>query len=392
MTSEELTDKRLSHFVGIGLTLGFILPHTSTVFLLVNPLLCLAYQFFKQNKVYYNMNWLVLIPLLTTLLFNLPQSISTKALMSAFTVMLYFACFPIVRNVKIPNGYFFFILGFVFVSQIAYAYDITFMEVILNTVYPISEEDVTAIHMQNTVNADNILNFRLGGLFHNSNDCSRALTFLLAGFVILNREKPFRYLLPFIIISFYAVLLTGSRTGYVVSSLIIISYIFVDKRISNLWRIVAVVSAVVAFGVMTWMGSDTYRGFNVVQGFSNSADLKMATFGYYLSSENSVLRLLIGYLDVQRFDISGATSYVMSQFDSDYGGIIFSYGFIGFVSILIYFFTIFLKLRSEGRVFFVLLLWMYSSTIVTSFRALFLFMLLLSVVYSNESKSKHLTQ
>lgn len=388
MTSDELTDKRMAHFVGIGLTLGFLLPHTSTAFLLVNPLLCLFYQCFKQNRVYYKRNWLVLAPLFLTLLINLPQGVTMKAMISCLTIMLYFACFPMVGRVKIPNFYFYFILGVVLLSQVAYAYNIGFMERVLNTYYPISEEDVAAIHQQNTVNADNMLYFRLGGLFHNSNQCARYLTFLLAGFMVLNSEKPIRRLLPFILVAFYAVLLTGSRTGFVVASLVLIAYLFVDKRITSVWRTIVVIGAVAVFVVMTLLGSDTFRGFNVIEGFGNSANLKMDTFAYYLSSENSVLRILLGYLDVARYDISGAISHVMGSFDSDYGSIIFSYGFIGFVAILVYYFTIFRKLKPEGKVIFVLLLWMYSSTIVKSFRAVFLFMLLLSVVYSNMKRNE----
>ena len=390
MTSDELTDKRMSHFVGIGLTLGFLLPHTSTALLLVNPLLCLFYQCFKQNGVYYKRNWLVLAPILLTLLINLPQGVTMKAMISCLTIMLYFACFPMVGRVKIPNFYFYFILGVVLLSQVAYAYNIGFMERVLNTYYPISEEDVAAIYAQNTVSADNILDFRLGGLFHNSNQCARYLTFLLAGFMVLNSEKPIRRLLPFILVSFYAVLLTGSRTGFVVASLVLIAYLFVDKRITAVWRTIVVVGALAVFVVMTLLGSDTFRGFNVIEGFGNSANMKMDTFAYYLSSENSVLRILLGYLDVLRYDTSGSVSYVMGSFDSDYGSIIYSYGFIGFLCILFYFFTIFRKMDNNGKAFFVLLLWMYSSTIVKSYRAFFIFMLLLSCVYGQHKKNNYI--
>lgn len=390
MTSDELTDKRMSHLVGISLILGFLLPHTATPFLLVNPLLCLFYQCFNNNRIYYKKNWLVLAPILLTLLINLPQGVTTKAMFSCLTLVLYFACFPMVGRTKIPNFYFYFILGAVLLSQVAYAFDISFMERILSTYYPISEEDAAAIHQQNTVSADNMLHFRLGGLFHNANQCARYLTFLLAGYMVLNSEKPMSKLLPFVLVAFYAVLLTGSRTGFVVASIFLIAYLFVDKRITAVWRVVAVVGSIAIFVVKTLLGSDTFRGFNVIQGFGNSANLKMDTFQYYLSSENSIFRLLLGYLDTSRFENGGATYYVMNSFDSDYGSIIFSYGFIGFVAILVYYFTIFRKLKPEGKVFFVLLLWMYSSAIVKSFRAVFLFMLLLSMVYGKLNRNERL--
>ena len=387
MTSDELTDKRMAHFVGIGLTLGFLLPHTSTAFLLVNPLLCLFYQCFKQNRVYYKRNWLVLAPILLTLLINLPQGVTMKAMISCLTIMLYFACFPMVGRVKIPNFYFYFILGVVLLSQVAYAYNIGFMERVLNTYYPISEEDVAAIYEQNTVSADNILDFRLGGLFHNANQCSRYITFLLAGFLVLNNEKPIRKLLPFIILAYYGVLLTGSRTGFAVASLVIIAYLFVDKRVSVGWRYGVTLSAILVFLYLIFIGSDTFRGFNVFD--TGSTDMKQETFRYYLSTENSIVKILLGYLDTSRYNTSGSDSYVMTKFDSDYGSLIFSYGFVGFLSILLYFFTIFRKMESNGKIFFVVLLWMYSSTIVKSFRAFFVFMLLLSCVYWQHKKNNN---
>ncbi|MBO7493975.1 MAG: hypothetical protein J6T87_07525 [Bacteroidales bacterium] len=386
MEKSDLEVTRMSHFVGIGLVLGFLLPHSSIALYLVNPLICVFYQLFKQNRVYYKWSWLVLVPILITLFINLPQGVETKSLLICFTLMLYFACFPIVGGVKIPNGYFYFILVFILLTQVAYAFNISFVERILDTFYPIMESDTEAIYNQRAVNASNIYDFRLGGLYHNGNDCSRFLTFLLAAYLILNSMKPFVKHIPFVAMSFYGVLLTGSRTGFVVASLFVVAYLFVDKRTSVTWKVIMMLVAVVGFAFLTLMGSNVFRGVNVVKGFSDSANYKMDTFGYYLSTENSAVRLLLGYLDSTRFDKSEAITHVMSKFDSDYGGIIFCYGFIGFASILLFFFTVFKRMRSEGRLFFVLLLWMYSSTIIQSYRAVFLFMLLLSVIYNNYNK------
>ena len=378
---------RMSHFVGIGLVLGFLLPHTSTAFLLVNPLLCLFYLCFKQNHVFYSKNWLVLVPILFTLLINLSQDVSTKPLMSFFAIFLYFACFPMVRNVKVPNLYFYFILGFIFLSQVAYAYNITILESFLSTYYPLSEEDLAGLNMQNAITADTIMNFRLGGLYHNPNQCARSITFLLAGFLVLSNENNILKLLPFVIISYYAVLLTGSRTGVVVASLVIIAYFFMNKRISVGWRYGAILLGVFGAIYLIYAGNDTLRAFNVSD--TGSSDAKLRTFLYYLSIENSVIRLLLGYLDESLY-VSRAASYVMAGFDSDYGNIIFCYGFVGFFSIILFFVTIYRKMDRIGRVFFVLLLWMITSTIVKSYRALFIFMLLLSCVYGQHKKNSHI--
>lgn len=373
----------MSHFVGIGLVLGFVLPHSSTALLLVNPLLCLFYKCFKQNRCFYKYNWIVLVPLLLTLLINFPQAVSVKSIMACFSLMLYFFCFPMFGTVKIPNFYFYFILSFILLTQLAYVLNISVLVKFVNTYYPISEEDRALLHMQNTITAENMINFRLGGLYHNPNQCARSLNMLSAVFLILNSDKPVRKLLPFIIINFYAILLTGSRTGFFVGSTILLLFLFVDKKVSALWRYSLFVVSLVVFGFMLVSGSDTYRGFNVIEGFSNSANVKFNVFTYYISTEDSVFRLLLGYLDNKRLIVTGN---VIDYFDGDYGNIVFCYGFIGFIAIMVYFFTIFNRMDKTGRIFFILLLWMISSAVISSYRASFLFIILLSLVYSSHKK------
>ncbi len=382
MDNNQIEVTRMSHFVGIGLVLGFLLPHTSTAFLLVNPLLCLFYQCFKQNRDFYKWNWLVLVPLTVTTLINLPQDISQKAMMSSMAILLYFLCFPMVGKVKIPNTYFYVILGVIFLSQIAYTYNITFMEHFLETYYPISEEDRAQQHYQDVINADNMYNFRLGGLFHNANQCARYLTFLLTAFMVLNSDKSIRKQFPFIVVAYYAVLLTGSRTGFVIASALIFVYLFVEKKVSVGWRYLFLFFAIGLFVYLPFYEADTLRGLDISR--TGSMEKKFYTFVYYLTTEDSFVRLLLGYLDTSRYDISEAlSSRVMASFDTDYGSIIFSYGFIGFFCILFYYFTIFKRMNRYGRVYSILLFWMLSSTIVKSFRALFLFMLLSSIIYGN---------
>ena len=385
---DDLDVTRMSHFVGIGLVLGFLLPRTSTALLLVNPLLCLFYQLFKQNRIYYRNNWIVLVPLLLTLFINLPQEISSKSILSSATVLMYFFCFPIVGRVKIPNFYFYLILTYILLTQLAYVMDIPVVVRFLDTYYPYSEDLVKRFeHMQNTITEENMLNFRMGGLYRNSNDCARQLSFLLAGFLVLNGKKSVRKLLPFVIICFYAVLLTGSRTGFVTASTLIIVFFFVNKTLSASWRFSFVLLAIGMFFYLPFYESDSLRGFDVFR--TGSVDKKMETFIYYLSTETSSFRILLGYLDASRFDVSIAPERIMSSFDSDYGSVIFSYGFIGFLAILFFFYTIFRRMDKYGRLYFIVLLWMYSSTIVKSYRGFFTFMLLLSIVYGYRKKTDY---
>ena len=388
MVRVDLEVTRMSHFVGIGLVLGFLLPRTSTALLLVNPLLCLFYQLFRQNRVYYRNNWIVLVPLMLTLFINLPQEVGSKSILSCATVLMYFFCFPIVGKVKIPSFYFYLILTFILLTQLAYVMDIPVVVQFLDTYYPVSEDlEKRFEHMQNTITEENMLDFRMGGLYRNSNDCARQLTFLLAAFFALNGEKSFRKLLPFVIICYYAELLTGSRTGFVASSSLIIVFLFINKTVSAGWRYGLLFLAIGMFFYLPFYEPDSLRGFDVFR--TGSVDKKKETFIYYLSSETSSFRILLGYLDASRFDISLAPERIMSNFDSDYGSLIFTYGFIGFFAILYFFYTIFRRMDKYGRLYFIVLLWMYSSTIVKSYRGFFTFMLLLSIVYGYRKKTDY---
>ena len=382
---DDLDVTRMSHFVGIGLVLGFLLPRISTAFLMVNPLLCLFYLLFKQNRIFYRNNWIVLVPLMLTFVINLPQDINTKAILSSITILMYFFCFPIVGRVKIPIFYFYLILAVILSTQLAYVLDIPFLVRYLETYYPIPESFMKKYeHMQNTITGDNMLDFRMGGLYRNSNDCSRQLSFLLAAFLILYNDTSVRKWFPFVVICFYAILLTGSRTGFVVASCLIIAYMFVNRKLTAGWRYGFVLLAIGAFLYMPFYEPDSLRGFGVFR--TGSVDKKMETFRYYLFTETSAVRILFGYLDADRFDVTYAPERIMSSFDSDYGSVIFSYGFIGFLAILFFFYTIFRRMDKFGRLYFIVLLWMYSSTIVKSYRGFFTFMLLLSIVYSNCKK------
>lgn len=377
----------MSHLVGIGIVFAFLLPHSSTALLLVNPLLCIFYKSFKQNRGRYKYNWIVLFPIIISVLINLPQDVSSKSIISAAIVLFYFFCFPLVGKVRIYNGYFYFVLFFIMVSQLAYAFDINFMESILDSVYPLTEEEVAEIYAKENVNAGNLIDFRLGGIYHNANHTSKYVSFLFATFLCLNYEKPIKQLLPFAILVFISVLLTGSRTGFIVAGLVLIDYFLLDKRQSAPWRRFAAIAFIGAFVFLILGEFGVLRGLNVIQGFNDSANIKADTFAYYLSSENSIIKLLFGNLDESKFGITVSIANVMKTFDSDYGDIIYCYGFVGFVLMFVYFFKLFIKVKREQRVFFVLLLWMFTSTIVVSYRAFFIFMLLLSIVY-NDSKNK----
>lgn len=370
---------RLNHIVGISIVVALLLPHSNALLQAINPLLCIVLAYYSKRRTE-NAKFWVILPIAFSLLINL-TGIQMKAFLSVVSLLMYFSLFPIVGRVKIHNAYLYVCLFFILLSQVIYAIGIPFLVNFFDTMYPISEDTVTGAAFRYTathVTMDTIYNYRLGGLYHNPNICSEFLTFLLAFYLVQqeNLKKKVTWIFP--VVAFFAIIFTGSRTGFVIAVVLIMSILYVKKEIDNIYIVIAVISA----ALYLFVGAESsLRGLDLEGGMNSSANLKWETFTHYLITEQSVIRYLFGYADMGLFDVKD--SNVMGAFDSDYGYLFFCYGFIGFAGILSFCFLIMQKLEKSVRLYFFVLLWMVSNSIFMSYRASFAFMLLLSILYSN---------
>jgi hypothetical protein len=297
------------------------------------------------------------------------------------TILLYFSLFPMVGKVCVKNAYLYFVLAVIVVSQIGYLFNISPFVSFFNTYYPMSEEDLEQLeHM-----SENIFMDRMGGLYHNSNQCARYITMLLGFYLVVNEETKFKKILPFILIAYFGILLTGSRTGLVTATCILFFAFVRQQKLSFDKKLIFGLLVIIGFWLFVINSLGTLRGLEIGDGLDNSLAYKVGAVSYYLENETSVIHLLIGHLDVDLFErVYGVTDF---GFDSEYGSLIYRFGFIGFISILIFWYQLYIKTERFSQIFFVNLLWIISSTIVCSYRAFFIFMLFLSVLYSNNHKS-----
>lgn len=302
------------------------------------------------------------------------------------TILIYFALFPMIGRVCVKNVFLYIVLAVIFMSQIAYFFNISPVVNFFNTYYPMSEEDLAQLeHMK-----EDILMNRMGGLYHNANQCARYITMLLGFFVVVNKETKFLKILPFILIAYVSIILTGSRTGFVTATCILFFAYFSQQKLSFDKKIVVGLLLIVAFGVFAFNSFGTLRGLEVESGLDNSIGYKIGAVSYYLDHESSIIHLLIGHLDVNLFErVYGVTQF---GFDGEIGSLIYRFGFIGFISIMLVWYLFFKRSEKYSRVFLVNLLWIISSTILCSFRASFIFMLFLSVLYSNSRQSSSMGQ
>ncbi len=374
---------RQEHLLGLAILVAFLLPHTNTLFLMINPLLCMLLVMCSQHKSKISYSFVAIIPIVVSLLLNMHVA-SLKAFQSTFIILLYFACFPFVGRIHVRNVYLHICLSYIIISQIVYLLGIPFLTNFFDTAYPISDDDYRYYsHIQNTISYGNIFSYRLGGLYHNPNQCARAVTFLLAFFLALNSGKNSRGSVTFLLIIYTSILLTGSRTGFVVSTLLLYFGYLRNERQSKEIRMLFVFLALLGLVYIISTGT-ALRGFDIESGLNNSVDSKWYTFLYYLFGESSLVSLLFGHLDPMLF--TGSYGVAMHNFDSEYGELFFRFGFIGTLGVICFWWMTFKYLDKKYRFFYILFLWMVSSTVVSSFRAFFMCMLLLSVLVANSSK------
>ncbi len=376
-------ERTVSSILGLGIIIGFILPHSNMATLLVNPLLCIVFWLLKDSKTCFRASGLFIIPLLLSLLANLLHVTSLKPVMLCVTLMMYAFVFPFSnRQISVSPIFFYVTLFIILVSQLAYILDISFITNLLDSLYPFEgERESMYSHMRSSITVDNMLNYRLGGLYRNPNDCARSITLLFVSYLILFRNKR---VLPFLVLSMVGIILTGSRTGTVVGMLIIVAFVFYCRSFPTILKVLVIVATI----VVTFLSASSdfvLRGLDISSGLNNSANLKWDTFLFYFQNETSLSKILIGYLDPFRFDSGGMA---MSQFDADYGYLIFNYGLLGFAGILFYSMYLWGKMSKPGRVYFILLLWMITSTIFSSYRCVFEYMLLLSLVFNQNYNGK----
>ena len=369
-------------YLGIILFFALILPHTRMSYQLVVPIMFLSLMLTKRKFV---INKYVLGPILAmffSLILNSGNEISEKSVLTACSILLCLLSFPLTSNAKIKNIYIYLCFSVIFISQISYIFHWESIINIINENYPISWNEKGIENMIRNVNEENYTSFRLGGLYRNPNHCAKYVSFLLVIFFVNNKGSSIIKLFPFMAISFYSILLTGSRTGFFVGSATILFALFQNKQMKNKAKIILIfVFLVFLFNVI--LSEQDFRGTLLQEGFENSAGSKFRLFKEYFFNENSYAFLLFGHFDMSLFQ--SVKSYSL---DAEYGYIIYCYGLIGFLAFGIALWKIYQKIEKQNKFFFVVLFWMISSSIFMSFRTVFVFMLLLSTIYHSSQKKE----
>lgn len=381
---ESIFGGREEILLGLALIIGLLLPHSGVMSQLINPLMCVL--FFLQKKEQFDRTGMMpLVAVGISMLINMVGAASGKSMLTALSIIMCIAAFPMVNNVRLKNIYFYICFGVIFLSQIAYIFHMGFIISIVDTVWPITSWGEDFITLTNaSVDISNFNEFRLGGLYRNPNHLAKYVTFLLAIYLVNNSHKTIRNQALFSALCFVCIMLTGSRTGFVVGSLLILFGLFRNQHSSKTVRLIAAF-AVIGYLIYTFVSDSGGRGMHIEEGLQDSAGAKLLIVIDYLSQEVNPIYLAFGHLDFSLFNPSFDVNY---SFDCEYGYLIYCFGFFGLFAFIYYLLQVYKRVDRSDRIFFFVLLWMITSSIFMAYRAVFVFMLLLSTIYKKEKLGK----
>jgi len=367
--------------LGIALMIGLLLPHTNRMLLYINPLICIGF-FMNRDTKFCRDGWAPIIAIIMSMLVNMAGAASGKSMLTAFSILLCIVSFPMVNNLRLRNIYIYICFGFIFLSQIGYMFNFGLVTSLVDTLYPITWGEDFITKANENVTIDNYIDFRLGGLYRNPNHCAKYVSFLMAIYIVFNKKKPIIQQAVFVFLCYTSILLTGSRTGFLIGSILVLMTFLRSNKKSTLMRI-AVTAGVLILMIYNITSGGGGRGAKIEAGFHGSADMKWKLLMDYLTNENSVLYYLIGHLDLSLYNPSFDVNY---SFDAEYGYMIYCFGFIGLFAFAYYLYAIFCHIEKNDRIFFIVALWMLTSSIFFAYRAVFVFMLLLSTIYRQNTK------
>lgn len=385
------------NILGIILLIFLFLPHSNFLLQLINPLL-VSYLIFKYANINkkFSIKYILILLLFVSFAINiLSQELQLKSIFRVIVLIQMLLFFPFIRNIRIKNSFLYFSVIFILLTQLSYLLNINLIINFIDNYYPVAEEyywlqsDYFLSSSYDIKDVFSGYSLRYGGIFRNANQCMRYVSLLLVVFLIENRDIKFSNIIPFIFITLLSAILAGSRTGFVVISLIIFTYFYLNRNRFNLvYKLLIIVFSILVF-VFISLNIDTlqnFRMFKVSEGLNDSFGVKTEVFTDYLSKLSNPIVYLFGNFDSSLLYLYDPTFPMM---DSEYGDLIFDFGFLFTIFLILFYFQVFKRMHKSNRIFFIIFLWMLTSTVLLSYRMSFLFMFFLSKYtyecYSNKS-------
>ena len=373
--------------VHIFLFLAFFLPIYSWSQYLLVLIPFFLYVTVSDKKLYIGWNYIVLLCLFLSLLFNsfwlIPENF--KSLYKVFNLCVLLSLFPFFKynDIYIRRWFVVTMIGIVIFTQIVWLLGLQPIIKLLDNIYP-----ATVSYGQIGVDLSLNIGGRYGGVFHNPNDCSRNITILTAMYFVLSgREKRTDILVLFLM--GFSIFLTGSRTGIMMFVATVSIYILNQDSISKIQKIyiLSLVLSVLAIFFIYAVGDNTRvktLTFNVGKSERLYYIVEILTNTFKNPIEFAFGNFYQERLSVLGFGFSGG-------FDSDLGNLIYYYGLASFTCLLTFLFSLY---RKTGKRFLYCLpphIVMASTGLFTSFYSAIMIFMLYSMCYIESERNKELS-
>lgn len=372
--------KVADHILSVVWLLLLFTPVGALFYVLVPLSFVLLYNYGKATTTAADRwaRWLI-VSIFLSLLFNLSESYisSDKIVLRDVTLAIILFASRNLRGGTILKPYIWFALIYVFLSQVTFVYDIPYLTSLYDRLYHITSfyYEQLSIDSRNYDVVDAGVSLRLGGLYYNSNNCASFISLILALALCESRQFRRSEIALFCVLAFVAIMFTGSRTSILVYAAILLLYLYNtgNKRLLVVVLGVAMVLAAVSLEVL-----QEFRMFKINEGMSNSFGVKMAIIGNYLRQ--------VGFVDFV-FGAGGTEALVYNYHqsfvgtDCDLGDLLVSYGVLFYIFYVGFYIAVGRRLRREYLVVLLVLVWMFSNTIMFSYRMSAVWMMTLGVLY-----------
>lgn len=306
---------------------------------------------------------------------QLPLATQTDDILKNMAVLLFFLAFPITSSQNVLSKRLVTVMLFmIFLSQLILVFDIgPFSDYILDFYY--SDTSVRARTL-----IDNNGQFpRAGGFLGNANQAAKFLNVLLIAYLVAPRRSSDRTIIAnqfwlFGVGYLAAIVLTGSRTGFVISVMIILTALLSTSHASaisrkSVIRIAGGLMVVLLVALSVYSGVEL-RVFQLGNGIESSLNYKLNLFVKYLSVEKPhALSIFAGnfYSETAPLLYPTVFSYVTFNLDSDLGYFIYTFGALGLIALALKL----LSLRKSIPVIFApLFFWFFSGSLFFHFKFL----------------------
>ena len=159
--------------------------------------------------------------------------------------------------------------------------------------------------------------FRSGSIYMNPNVYMVIPCSVLCVVLQANIKKPSILNYLFAVVCIWSLLLTGSRTTFIVAVAIVVIYFILDKNVGRIkWAIIA--AGVLLLIINMDSLQENYRIFDVSSGFDSSVGHKLSGFSAYLENANPI------------YFVTGSLSSSFSpMIDAEWGYVFAYFGIIG---------------------------------------------------------------